>query len=354
MTVQSIPAAAHVERLTDAFRRSSVLRDGRVSDVAVESSRATVLSRIVRLRLTYDGDAAGAPSSVILKTGLPDRRDMAWNAGRQEVAFYAGVATAMSARLMPLCFEAVWDKATNDWHLLLEDLTDSHFVLTGWPLPPSTAQCESIVEAWARFHAAWWDDPRLGASVGAWSTKSDIDAYLQRFAERYVHFANRLGDRLPQARRDLYERFLSGAPRLLERYHTHQNLTVTHGDAHVWNCLLPRDGRDHDIRLFDWDSWQISTATRDLAYMMAMHWYPDRRRLLERPLLDHYHAALVTHGVRGYDRQILYEDYRSSVLLLIMRPVWQEAVNIPPVIWWNNLERILLAVDDLGCGDLLV
>jgi hypothetical protein len=29
-------------------------------------------------------------------------------------------------------------------------------------------------------------------------------------------------------------------------------------------------------------------------------------------------------------------------------------VNIPAVIWWNNLERILLAVDDLGCRDLLV
>jgi hypothetical protein len=24
------------------------------------------------------------------------------------------------------------------------------------------------------------------------------------------------------------------------------------------------------------------------------------------------------------------------------------------VIWWNNLERILLAVDDLGCRDLLL
>jgi hypothetical protein len=28
--------------------------------------------------------------------------------------------------------------------------------------------------------------------------------------------------------------------------------------------------------------------------------------------------------------------------------------DIPPVIWWNNLERILLAVDDLGCRELLV
>jgi hypothetical protein len=28
-------------------------------------------------------------------------------------------------------------------------------------------------------------------------------------------------------------------------------------------------------------------------------------------------------------------------------------MGIPPVIWWNNLERVLLAVEDLGCRDLL-
>jgi len=27
--------------------------------------------------------------------------------------------------------------------------------------------------------------------------------------------------------------------------------------------------------------------------------------------------------------------------------------NIGPAVWCNNLERIMLAVDDLGCRDLL-
>jgi hypothetical protein len=36
-----------------------------------------------------------------------------------------------------------------------------------------------------------------------------------------------------------------------------------------------------------------------------------------------------------------------------MTPVWQASVNIPPVIWWNNFERIFLAVDDRGCRDLI-
>jgi hypothetical protein len=33
-------------------------------------------------------------------------------------------------------------------------------------------------------------------------------------------------------------------------------------------------------------------------------------------------------------------------------PVWQAAYGIPPVIWWNNLERVMMAVDDLSCRDL--
>ena len=56
----------------------------------------------------------------------------------------------------------------------------------------------------------------------------------------------------------------------------------------------------------------------------------------------------------GYDRRALDDDYRLSVLWQIATPVWQAAYDIPPLIWWNNLGRIFLAVDDLGCHELLV
>ena len=87
--------------------------------------------------------------------------------------------------------------------------------------------------------------------------------------------------------------------------------------------------------------------------MMAMHWYPDRRHRLERQLLDRYHAALLAAGVREYDRKALDDDYRWAVLWQITLPVFQAANGIPPVIWWNNLERIWLAFEDLGCRELL-
>ena len=343
-----LPAAVDAGHLTDVLRRSGALGAGRVSEVTVESSRPTLLSRIVRLRLSYEG--AAGPGSLIFKTGLPGS-GVGPDSGRRETEFYSKVAGAMAVGVVPRCFEASWDAETKAWHLLLEDLTDTHIIATRWPLPPTIAQCERILRALARLHAAWWDDPRLGVSVGSWLDDTAANQYVQRCANQFEIFADMLGDRLSREKRDLYARFLAAAPRLLARYLSRRNLTVVHGDAHVWNCFLAKDGEDD--RLFDWDVWRIGTVTSDLAYMMALHWYPERRHRAERPLLDHYHAALVTHGVRGYDRAALDDDYRLSALLQLMTPVWQASIDLPPVIWWSHLERITLAVDDLGSRDLL-
>ena len=294
--------------------------------------------------------ASGAPRTLVLKTGHPDRKDKNWYAGRQEVAFYTRVAPATPLRLVMRCFDAHWDAATNGWHLLLEDLAETHKAVTVWPVPPTVAECETIIDTWARFHAAWWDDPRLGDSIGTWASRADLDAAMQEFGGTYARFAEVLGDRLSQTRRDIYARFID-ATHQLARLETRRNLTIGHGDAHVWNCFMPRNGGS-DVRLFDWDSWRIRVPTFDLAYMMAMHWYPDRRPL-ERALLDRYHATLVAHGVRGYERRDLDDDYRWAILQLLMRPVGQEAIGIPPLIWWNNLERLFLSLEDFDCGELL-
>ena len=339
--------------LTGALRRSGVLDDGRVTEVVMSSSRSTVLSRIERLKIGYDSPARDAPASLILKTGLPERLgNETWDAGRQEVAFYTDVAPHMPERIVPVCFDAAWNPETRAWHLLLEDLTDTHVIATAWPLPPCLEQCQRVVRARARLAAIWWDHSSLGASVGSWLDASTMGHNLQRFAEALAAFSDREGDRLPRARRDLFERLIANGPRLNQRVLSRRNMTIVQGDAHFWNCFLPSDGGD-DVRLFDWDCWRVDVATDDLAYMIAMHWYPERRAAMEGPLLDCFHAALIENGVRGYDRDALDEDYRLSALWQATTPIWQANGKIPPVIWWNNLERIFLAIEDLGCRRFL-
>ena len=87
--------------------------------------------------------------------------------------------------------------------------------------------------------------------------------------------------------------------------------------------------------------------------MMAMHWFPERRRRFEGPLLDHYHATLLASGVKGYDRAVLDHDYRLAVLIQMTMPIIWANIGMSASVWLPSFERIMLAVDDLGCRDLL-
>lgn len=160
--------------------------------------------------------------------------------------------------------------------------------------------------------------------MGAWANAEAFDRNLRIFAKKFVLFTDRFNELVPPER----------------------------GASSTNGCLTRRPGCWR-VRLIDWEDWSIATATDDLAYMIAMLWYPDRGHRPEKLLLDRYHSELLARGVIGYDREMLANDYQLSALWLITRPVSQATSNIPPRVWWNNLERIMLAVDDLGCRDLL-
>lgn len=349
--MRPLPPGIDADYLTQALLKCGAIQTGHVREASVLSSQTTMLSQVLRLRLAYRDASEDAPHSLILKTSLPQDARPAWNSGPQEAEFYVKVGGATPAGLLPRCFDAVCGPDGTSWHLMLEDLTDTHDVVTTWPLPPSEQASARIIQARARFHAAWWDHAGLGTSAGTWSSLDDLQGLLGRFRKVFAKFIDRRGDLVTPERRKLYERMIDAAPGLNARYYGRQNLTIVQGDGHFWNCFLAKTG--DGVKFFDWDFWRIDVGTDDLAYMIAMHWYPDRRHRFERGLLDRYHETLMAHGVSGYSRASLDDDYRLSVLWQMMMPVWHAAAGVPPHIWWNNYERIMMAVDDLNCRELL-
>jgi Ecdysteroid kinase-like family len=347
------PPAATPERLTASLRRAGVLGEHEIGDVVVEMSRDTLVSHIARLRLVYAPADDTAPSQVFLKTARADIDAGLRQFGAKEAAFYNAVAPSTPAGLLPRCYAAS-DEPDGGWHVILEDLTGSHETVGDWPMPPPAERWHAILVSHARFHAAWWDHERLGVSVGTFADESGmLERQLAGLAKEVATFADRLGDRLSTERRRIYERFVAAAPRLCERYRTHRHMTIIHGDAHVWNALVPRDPALSDVRLIDWDAWRIDTATDDLAYMIAVHWFPDWRHRYEGESLRRYHDALTAGGVRGYSFDALCDDYRLSVLWQIATPMWQANHGLGSWIWWHHLDRIMSAVHDLGCLELL-
>jgi hypothetical protein len=92
----------------------------------------------------------------------------------------------------------------------------------------------------------------------------------------------------------------------------------------------------------------------DLARFIALNWYPERRRALERGLVRRYHDGLLQRGVQGYGWDDCWRDYRLDVIDNLSMPVWMwSGGKIGPEVWWDKLEKTVLAVEDLGCAELL-
>jgi hypothetical protein len=338
------------EQLTQWLRSRGALPDGRVTAIHPAPRRTTILSTIEPFRVEYSSDApAAAPARLFLKATRGGLDAGLQSLGEREVAFYRQVAPLMPGGPLPRCYDA--ECSSGRFHLLLEDLSETHAVLD-WPLPPSVAVCERIVDTWATFHAFWWRHPRLGRDVGAFLDEGALARLGAESSQRYARFREVLGDRLWPAARAIYDRLFERRGHLYTPARLYSTYTIVHGDAHVWNLLYPRE-ETAGVILIDWDAWRVARATLDLAYMMALHWYPARRACLEGPLLERYHAGLRAHGVTGYGLDRLWEDYRLSVIDHLTTPIWQQSLGIPSSIWWPHLNRIVAAFDDLGCAALL-
>lgn len=322
-----------------------------MAQVDVAHGEGHVLSRSLRLRLRYEGADATAPATLFLKAPPADNPKAAARPPR-EIAFYQGAGAMKPLPVMARCYEAHLDTEGHGWHILLEDLADTHAVATAWPIPPTQAQCERMIRALARFHAAWWEDEALGTTVGQRPDTERMTAWASRLHLQFGWFADQAGEWLSPERRRLFERLIAAVPRVLA-YGQRRPMTVIHGDAHLWNCFLAKPGIEAGDKWFDWDNARVDLGASDLAYMMAVHWYPERRRRFEQPLLDTYHHALLEAGVTRYSRADLEDDYRLGVLRQMSTPVWQQADGIPNHVWWNHFERIFLAAEDLGCFELL-
>lgn len=360
MTLSEAPTSAVLDKpedvtpdwLTEVLRRKPGLAGARVAAVSVTESQARGISLIAKLSVAYDGEPpAGAPRRLFLKmTDDAWKNEGDWRPGHGEVTFYRDVVPAMADPPVPRSYDAVLDKAAKRFHLLLEDLSDSHGGSAAMPLPPTVAECERIMEAYARLHASMWGDPRLGNGIGQ---LPDFDRRGKFMVGALASFVDLLGDRLSAERRARCERLVAAIPRLKFRFASTKDFTLNHGDGHVWNLLYPRAEGSRDIRIIDWENWHLGPATFDLAYMIAVHWYPERRRHLEDRLLQRYHRTLLAEGVRDYDMDALRRDYRLGVIASIGWPLGQAWHKMPAVHWWQHLERVMLAVEDLGCEAVL-
>ena len=153
--------------LTSVLGRSGDLEGAEVRSVRVTDRRETGYHVIVWLSLDYSKPVA-APARLVLKYSQPTRKTRVPETGR-EVTFYNEIARQMAHGPAVRCFDASYSPDRGLVHLLMEDMSASHYEQRPTHLPPTLPECRGIVDALARLHAFWWGKPPFdlaGAQLG--------------------------------------------------------------------------------------------------------------------------------------------------------------------------------------------
>jgi hypothetical protein len=331
--------------LTSWLTESNFLQHGRVASIQYEPIIGPFGKSHQLTHLNVQYTESGSQE-------LPTRYFLKFGKSVKEAFFYNTIAKQMTFSPLLTCYHSSYNPQSDQVCLLLEDLSETHFQ-PEWPLPPSDDICFRIVQTLAQIHALWWQNPILARDFRPVIPPGRC--WLDRRAlaiEKLPSFLTFLGDRLSSPRKTVYEQLLASSSHIWEIPTNGSHQTLLHGDMHTWNVIYPRDPLGKLV-FFDWNMWDIGCPTDDLAYLIGVHWYPERRKRLELILLKAYYDELVKSGITKYTWAELQQDYRNSIVRSLFIPVWQWVRGILPGIWWSHLERTFLAFEDLNCYDII-
>lgn len=352
--VISNPREATAEWLTEALRQSGCLPRGRVTNVGF-TEQPSYTSTIARMTLTFSEDAEpDAPGQLLLKLSRPDSKQQVVQSEhrRREVAFHRTVVTDMPSPPVVRCHHAEYCDETGAATLLFDDLSETH--ASGEPFsPPALAQAESAMDAFAAFHAYWWDHADLGQVSSAPDERS-IAEHIDTIRDHYPKFADAAGSSLADYQRRIYDKALASLPTLFRRVSAGKDLTLIHGDANFSNVLLPRAPGISKAVIIDWQLYGIRFAAEDLAHLIPLYWSREQRKETEVRLLKRYHQGLLLHGLESYHWDDCWQDYRRAVILrTLFMPMWFWTAGSPEHRWRDCLIRAIDAFDDLDCQELM-
>jgi hypothetical protein len=333
--------------LTGTLRAGGALQRGEVARVEVREQRETAVSHLQWLEVEF------SPGSY---PALPNRLLLKWPIAASpadpssETTFYRELAPALASPPIVHCLATALESDAVQW-LLLEDLRESH-ACPPWPEHPPDHDLQAAVAVLARLHAHWWQRPGVAITLGTSHTEASLRTMVGAISAQLPAFVEHLGDDLAADDREVLERVFNSPLGPWLRIAEPRDLTLIHGDAHVWNFLFQRTGPGTPY-LIDWQTWHVDVGARDLAFMIALHWSRPLRQRLERALLELYYADLTRAGVTTYSFEELMLDYRRCVVRNLTFPIIFWSRGFPRERWRYRLDCALAAYRDLDGEDML-
>lgn len=260
-----------------------------------------------------------------------------------ETRFYRDIAPQLDLTL-PASHAELFDEATGQSALLLEDMLGRNARFGYATSPASPRLAASVLGQLARLHGAFWGDSTLQANRQLAAGGVTLASFLQSYLFEPVNWER--CRKLPRGaflNEELSD--LQHMDAMMQAMLAHDRacgVSLVHGDAHLGNvCILPGE----QASFLDWQAVMLGHWAHDVAYFLAAAMTVEDRRKHEKELIEHYRLELNRAG-GTLSAQAAWEEYRRHVLYAFCwfpcNPEWQ-----PEEVAATNAERAIAAILDL-------
>jgi len=304
--------------LTDCLREGGALdRSSSVAEVVHEPIGVGVgiVGQLARLSLRYEGEAHGAPGSVVLKlpSHFPENRAQGdrFNFYEREGRFYQHLADKLPVRTAR-CYWNLIQPGANQFGLLLEDL--GHRTSISQVAGVGADRARQALVSLAGLHSELWESPAIDGFT--WLPRFDGPINLSAgagYREAWEPFLAKFGDVLPTGSIALGERVQAQWEDLMHTCRASSPVTVCHGDFRIDNLLFDDDAVPAEqVAVLDWQISGSGPGVFDAAYLLSGSMAVDERRACERDVLRAWHEAL---GRSDYRFDDAWTEYRRNLLV---------------------------------------
>lgn len=255
----------------------------------------------------------GVQATVVVKLASQDPTSRATGVGmgayEREICFYRHLAARIGGPLAG-CYLAEYDPAEGWFTLVLEDIAGAR---QGDQIAGCSVEEVSLaLRALARVHAPVLGDLALGTAE--WLNKPNpldqalLTGLLPSFLERYR-------ERVTPEHAEVCERFVSSIDGWAQD--RRPPLGLVHGDYRLDNLLFAKDA----CTVVDWQTVGWGPPMLDASYLIGGGLRVDDRRAYERELVSIYHDELLALGVKDFEWERCWEEYRRQSFAGILMTV---------------------------------
>jgi hypothetical protein len=352
------PGALTAEWLTDALRETGTISGG-TSVASFEAGTIGegegLLGQLARLTLTYEGADGSEPERLVAKfpSEVEGNRDVAnlFHFYEREVRFYEEIAEDVELRT-PRRYFSRWDPAGGVFVILMEDMEPARVGNQVTGCPPDEAG--ETLERLARFHATWWESPKLEALDWIPYGNDPIhQSAQQQYQNAWPAFVENFGKRLSPKAMSAAERL---STKIIDIQHaiTKPPLTICHGDLRYDNRFFSPG----EMAVADWQIVLRGRSAYDVGYFMSQSVNSEDRKACEMDVLHRYHDTLTANGVSGYSFDELMSDYRACAMYCLVYPVitggsLDLANERGLALATAMLDRSVATIVDLDCDEMI-